>query len=93
LNITKKWFIKISTIQIFCLLYLQVRNNQNMSENSKNLKKFKSEARASAKIFPGGKLDTLLILSMLLTINANARSQNALPFLHHNENDPCYAGA
>jgi len=25
--------------------------------------------------------------------NANARSQNALPFLHHNENAPCYAGA
>jgi len=25
--------------------------------------------------------------------NANARSQNALPFLHHNEIAPCYAGA
>jgi len=25
--------------------------------------------------------------------NANSRSQNALSFLHHNENAPCYKGA
>ena len=36
------------------MLYLQVRNNQNMSEKCQEL--FKSEARASAKAFPGGQV-------------------------------------
>jgi len=39
LNISKKWFGKISIINDFCLLYFQVRNNQNLSENARNLKK------------------------------------------------------
>jgi len=36
------------------MLYLQVRNSQNMSETARNLKKFKSEARVSTETFPGG---------------------------------------
>jgi len=39
LSIAKKWFIKIYIIQRFCLLYLQVRNNQNISEKCQKLKK------------------------------------------------------
>jgi len=46
---------------------------------------------ASAEIFPGaGKVDILLVLFRLLTIQckSNGRSDNALPLLHHKENDP-----
>jgi len=35
-NFPKKWFSKIYKIQSFCLFGLQVRNNQNMSENARN---------------------------------------------------------
>jgi len=42
LNISKKWFSKISIIQRFCLLYLQVRNKKSR-KNARNLKKCNSE--------------------------------------------------
>jgi len=79
---------------IFCLLYLQVRNSHKMSENARNLKNFKSEARASAETFPRG-ANWIFCSSFACCwrCNTNARSQNAFPSLHHNENAPCYAGA
>jgi len=42
LNIAKKWIIKISIIQRF-LLYLQVRNNQNTSEERQEFEKNSSQ--------------------------------------------------
>ena len=72
-----------------CLLYLQVRNNQNISEKCQKLEKNKSEARASAETFPGGaNLIFCLSFPCYWQYNANGHSQNVLPFLHHNENAP-----
>jgi len=51
-------------------------------------------AWAAAEIFPGGgKVDILLIRSMLLTMQCKCTFQNALPFPHHNENAPCYSSS
>jgi len=43
LNIANKCKSKISDPTIFCLLYLQVKNNQNRSENARNWKKLNLE--------------------------------------------------
>jgi len=42
-----------------------------------------------------GKVDILVVHFRLLTIhtNANRRSHNALPLLHHKENDPRYCNS
>jgi len=44
------------------------------------------------KFFLEGKLDILLILSMLLMMQCKYTITKHLPFLHHHENAPCYAG-
>jgi len=50
LNIVKKWYNKISITQQILFVYLQVRNNQNRSENARNLKKkFNWRKKNSAK--------------------------------------------
>ena len=49
---------------------------------------------ASAEIFPGGATSRFyLSCSCCWRCNANERSQNALPFLHYNENAPCYGNS
>ena len=54
---------------MFSLLYLQVRNNQNMSKNTRILKKIKVRSMGVHRNFSRGRqLDILLILSMLLTM-------------------------
>jgi len=60
LNIAKKWFNTISIIQIFFVVVFAGKKQPKHVD--------KSEAQASAETFPGGKLDILLILSMLLTM-------------------------
>jgi len=45
------------------------------------------------KFFRGGNLDILVILFMLRTMYAFARSQNALPFLCRNVNAPRYGNS
>ena len=52
---------------MFFLLYLQVRNNQKMSENAIILNKIQVRSMGVRRNFCRvGKLDILLILSMLL---------------------------
>jgi len=40
-----------------------------------------------------GKVDIFLYISGCGRYNASRHSHNALPFLHHKENDPCYANS
>ena len=55
---------------IFVCCICRYETTKTFRENARNLKKSKSEARASAKTFSRGwgKLDILLILPMLLTV-------------------------
>jgi len=88
--------LKLCIIQIFfCLLYLQVRNNQNASEKCQNFEKTSCQKHGcQQKLFQrGANLIFCLSFPCWWRCNANARSQNAFPFLHHNKNAPCYAGA
>jgi len=56
LHIAKKLFIKISIIQIFLfVVFAGKKKTKSCRKNARKLKKFKSEARASAETFPGGK--------------------------------------
>ena len=59
---------------IFSLLYLQVRNNQNTSKKCQNFEKNSSEKHGRPqKLFQGrGKLDVLLIVSMLLMMQCKS---------------------
>jgi len=51
------------------MLYLQVRNNQNISQKCQKLEKIPVRSTGVRRKFSrGGKLDILLILSMLVTI-------------------------
>jgi len=93
LNSAKKWFIKISKIQIFCLLYLQVRNNQNMSEKCQKLEKIQVRSTGVRRNVSRGASSIFCLSSPCCwRYNANARSQNALPFLHYNVNSPATQG-
>ena len=92
LNVAKKWFIKISVIQIFLFVVFAGKKQPKHARNLWNLKNFKSEPRASAETIPGG-ANSIFCFPCGWRCNANARSRNALPFLHHNENAPWYAGA
>jgi len=44
LNIAKKWFSKICIFKQFLFVYLQVRNNENMSEKCQKFKKNELES-------------------------------------------------
>jgi len=50
----------------------------------------KCRAWASAEIFPGGGNVAKVCCPFQLADDANRRSQNALPLLHHKERVPCY---
>ena len=56
--------------KIYCWLYLQESCNQNMSEKCQNFEKIQVRSMGDRRNFSRvGKLDILLILSMLLTIH------------------------
>ena len=85
--------LKFLPIQIFCLLYLQVRNNQNMSEKFQKLEKIQVRSTGVRRHFSREESSIFCLSSPCCWwYNANARSQNALPFLHHNENAPATQG-
>jgi len=66
-----------------------------MSEKCQHCEKNSSQKHGRPqKLFQGG-ANSIFCLSFpcCWRYSANARSQNALPFLHHNENDPCYTRA
>jgi len=92
---SKKWLIKISIIQIF--LFAVFASKKQPKHDGKMPKTWKNSSQKHGgpqKLFQGGKLDILFILSMLLTIQCQCTfTERLCPFyLHHNENAPCYAG-
>jgi len=63
------------------LLYLQARNNQNMSEKWQKLEKNSRQKHGRPqKPFQGDKFDILLILSMLLTIQCQCTFKKRFAF-------------
>ena len=83
LNIVKNWYNKISTTQQILFVYLQLRNNQNQSENARNLKKVQLTKKKFGKMHKFRSLEFRdFWWSLGLEVLTRSRFRRLLPRLH-----------
>jgi len=93
LNIAKIWFINIYIIQIFLfVVFAGKKQPKHMGKMPETLKTSSQKHGPPQKLFHGANSIFFLSFPCCWWYNANARSQNALLFLHHNENAPATQG-
>ena len=72
-----------------CRVFVKIKNDPDVLHD-----KQRCGTWASAEIFPEGEKSTFcLSFSGCWRCSAHGRSQNVLPFQHHNENAPCYGNS